>query len=372
LDQVGSPNLESRQDGSLAGLTKNLPFGERFGQVGEIPERRYTNHEDQPGSAIYMQARTYLPVYGRFAQVDPAYDQTKDDPESWNLYNYVTNNPVTHTDPDGRYGTVHAREDDIVAHNTGGTAMADSVVLFENLVSQAIRDGISFNVNLLSAKLLAEQTEANKKTVTTPVNGSQTATGASGSSGGALTASQAASQLMTLAGSSPGDAAALTRAANALSDPTTTTSIVPDGAAGAGNGGESNWTDHRSIVPSGNGVAPNTQFINMTKGAAGNLQDWGHEGTHNADRLDSARAYISSGKTPMTMLESERNAYSVTQTVLRLTNTTGVYRGVTLWDKSWSRMVPAQRDALQAAALSKIVAAEAVRMGAGANNPLVY
>jgi hypothetical protein len=34
--------------------------------------------------------------------VDPAYDQTKDDPESWNLYNYVTNNPVTHTDPDGR------------------------------------------------------------------------------------------------------------------------------------------------------------------------------------------------------------------------------------------------------------------------------
>lgn len=38
----------------------------------------------------------------KFAQVDPAYDQTKDDPESWNLYNYVTNNPVTKTDPDGR------------------------------------------------------------------------------------------------------------------------------------------------------------------------------------------------------------------------------------------------------------------------------
>jgi hypothetical protein len=49
-----------------------------------------------------MQARTYLPAYGKFAQVDPAYDQTKDDPESWNLYNYVTNNPVTKTDPDGR------------------------------------------------------------------------------------------------------------------------------------------------------------------------------------------------------------------------------------------------------------------------------
>lgn len=49
-----------------------------------------------------MQAREYLPAYGKFAEVDPAYDQTKDDPESWNLYNYTTNNPVTHTDPDGR------------------------------------------------------------------------------------------------------------------------------------------------------------------------------------------------------------------------------------------------------------------------------
>lgn len=49
-----------------------------------------------------MQSREYLAGYGKFAQVDPAYDQTKDDPESWNLYNYVTSNPVTHTDPDGR------------------------------------------------------------------------------------------------------------------------------------------------------------------------------------------------------------------------------------------------------------------------------
>ena len=30
------------------------------------------------------------------------YDQYLHDPETWNLYNYVTNNPVTHTDPDGR------------------------------------------------------------------------------------------------------------------------------------------------------------------------------------------------------------------------------------------------------------------------------
>ncbi len=107
-DQVGSPNIVTNDVGVVVGRSKNLPFGERFGQTGEKAFRRYTNHEDGDGSAIYMQARTYLPAYGKFAQVDPVYDQTKDDPESWNLYNYVTNNPVTHTDPDGRQATITA------------------------------------------------------------------------------------------------------------------------------------------------------------------------------------------------------------------------------------------------------------------------
>lgn len=101
-DQVGSPNILTNAAGAVVGRSKNLPFGERFSQTGVKSIRRFTNHEDGDGSAIYMQARTYLPVYGKFAQVDPVYDQTKDDPESWNLYNYVTNNPVTNTDPDGR------------------------------------------------------------------------------------------------------------------------------------------------------------------------------------------------------------------------------------------------------------------------------
>jgi RHS repeat-associated protein len=107
-DYVGSPNLVTDSTGKVVGRSRNLPFGERFGSLGTAKSiRRFTNHEDQAGSSIYMQARTYLPAYGKFAQVDPAYDQTKDDPESWNLYNYVTNNPVTKTDPDGRITRVH-------------------------------------------------------------------------------------------------------------------------------------------------------------------------------------------------------------------------------------------------------------------------
>jgi len=102
-DYVGSPSVMTDPSGAVVGRSKNLPFGERMAKWGSKTIRRYTNHEDDPDSeAIYMQAREYLPAYGKFSQVDPAYDQTKDDPESWNLYNYVTNNPITKTDPDGR------------------------------------------------------------------------------------------------------------------------------------------------------------------------------------------------------------------------------------------------------------------------------
>jgi RHS repeat-associated protein len=108
-DQVGSPNILTDLGGNVVGLSKNLPFGERFGNWqqsgpwGVKSAIRYAGHEDQPGSAIYMQARMYLPAYGKFAQPDPAYDQKPGEKDSWNLYTYVGNQPVTRTDPTGQY-----------------------------------------------------------------------------------------------------------------------------------------------------------------------------------------------------------------------------------------------------------------------------
>lgn len=48
-----------------------------------------------------MQARFYLPIYGRFASPDPARDQHFEDTQSWNIYSYVQNNPVMSIDPTG-------------------------------------------------------------------------------------------------------------------------------------------------------------------------------------------------------------------------------------------------------------------------------
>jgi hypothetical protein len=56
-----------------------------------------------------MQARMYLPAYGRFAQVDPAYQHSGD---ALNLYSYCSGNPVTSTDPYGMQ---------VVDHSGGGS-----------------------------------------------------------------------------------------------------------------------------------------------------------------------------------------------------------------------------------------------------------
>jgi hypothetical protein len=49
-----------------------------------------------------MMARYHSPSLGRFLSVDPGFDVQSEDPRSWNLYAYVSNNPINATDPDGK------------------------------------------------------------------------------------------------------------------------------------------------------------------------------------------------------------------------------------------------------------------------------
>ncbi|WP_316411597.1 RHS repeat-associated core domain-containing protein [Mesoterricola sediminis] len=68
------------------------------------PPRHQSADAEQtdPSGLIYMQARFYLPMWGRFASPDPARDQHFEQTQSWNIYSYVQNNPVSFLDPDGQ------------------------------------------------------------------------------------------------------------------------------------------------------------------------------------------------------------------------------------------------------------------------------
>lgn len=102
-DHLGTPRYV--WSGSGAPLKqKFLPFGESLTPptVASGIAKGFTNHEqtDQSG-LIYMQARYYLPQYGRFGSPDPARDQHFEETQSWNIYSYVRNMPTISIDPTG-------------------------------------------------------------------------------------------------------------------------------------------------------------------------------------------------------------------------------------------------------------------------------
>ena len=65
--------------------------------------RGFTGHE-QLGSLdlIHMNGRIYDPLLGRFLQADPMV-QSPGNPQNWNPYSYVFNNPLANTDPTGMF-----------------------------------------------------------------------------------------------------------------------------------------------------------------------------------------------------------------------------------------------------------------------------
>jgi RHS repeat-associated protein len=99
-----------------------LPFGRVLGQndhgrhlagchpanpdfvLESADAQKFTGHQrDTELRLDYFGARYYSPGQGRFVSPDePFVDQHPGDPQSWNLYGYVRNNPMQYVDPGGR------------------------------------------------------------------------------------------------------------------------------------------------------------------------------------------------------------------------------------------------------------------------------
>ena len=121
LDHLGSPRLVTSATGAILSGHDYLPFGEERTSLGQHaargfdrePPHRFTGHERDFDSAApngssasidSMHARYYAAATGRFLSVDPAMDLKRitREPQRWNRYTYVVNDPVNKFDPDGR------------------------------------------------------------------------------------------------------------------------------------------------------------------------------------------------------------------------------------------------------------------------------
>lgn len=100
-DPQGTPLVEADANGNVLRTFDYRPYGVlTLGAPGTGPS--YTGHiSDADTSLIYMQARYYDPVAGRFLSTDLE-PPTDGDLFSHNRYAYANNAPLSHTDPSGR------------------------------------------------------------------------------------------------------------------------------------------------------------------------------------------------------------------------------------------------------------------------------
>jgi RHS repeat-associated protein len=102
-DNVGSMRLMTAMNQSVYDSMDFTPFGEQIlGGSGSID--KFTGYQqDSESNLDYASARFYGSPQGRFLSPDPGNagaDLTN--PQSWNMYAYVLNNPMTNIDPTGR------------------------------------------------------------------------------------------------------------------------------------------------------------------------------------------------------------------------------------------------------------------------------
>lgn len=113
LDHLGSPRLITRASGYQSAYHAYFPFGmEATGETQDSVRMKFTGHERDLANLTssaddldYMHARHYNPLLGRFLSPDLVTGSPRR-PQSWNLYSYVSNRPLTFADPMGLYAVV--------------------------------------------------------------------------------------------------------------------------------------------------------------------------------------------------------------------------------------------------------------------------
>ena len=112
-DHLGSPRITTDANGNVIARHDYHPFGEEIatpqrttalGYTTDTVRKKFTGYErDTETELDFAQARFYSPTIGRFTVPDEIInDSVLQDPQSWNKYAYVRNNPIVIVDPTGK------------------------------------------------------------------------------------------------------------------------------------------------------------------------------------------------------------------------------------------------------------------------------
>ena len=108
-DWLGNKRVQTNYAGAVEQTCQNLPFGNQLNCTASSTAPNNLDYAglqyDAESGLYHATARQYGPVTGRWTAPDP-FDGSMDvgEPQTLNRYNYVGNNPLIYTDPDGLSG----------------------------------------------------------------------------------------------------------------------------------------------------------------------------------------------------------------------------------------------------------------------------
>jgi len=145
-DHLGSPRINTDANGNVTARHDYHPFGEEVGTLAAVPgspqprtatlgyttdtiRRQFTSYErDDETELDFAQSRMHNYNHGRFTSPDPLMASADIvNPQTFNRYAYVGNNPTNFTDPTGEIwgqldGTVRWFDDEKAMKNAGFSA----------------------------------------------------------------------------------------------------------------------------------------------------------------------------------------------------------------------------------------------------------
>ncbi|GJL64142.1 MAG: hypothetical protein NPIRA04_27960 [Nitrospirales bacterium] len=104
-DHLGSTSVLTDSSGASEQDVAYDPYGDTRSNTGTADVAyKYTGKEQDNSTGLYFyEARYYDPILGRFISPDTIVPDPLD-PQPFNRYSYVLNNPLKFTDPTGQFG----------------------------------------------------------------------------------------------------------------------------------------------------------------------------------------------------------------------------------------------------------------------------
>jgi RHS repeat-associated protein len=128
-DWLGTRRVDLSPSGSSTLSCFNYPFGDAYtsglsctGTDTDITEQHFTGQtRDSETGEDDFGARYYASMMGRFLTADEVRnDAHPGNPQSWNLYAYVHNSPLSFVDPNGEYSEAAMQEEKMMNENMAG------------------------------------------------------------------------------------------------------------------------------------------------------------------------------------------------------------------------------------------------------------